>query len=100
MKVSAINATNFKSITEVKRAEAEDFPNQPEIQHKHKPINPVSATGWIGAVSAVTAIVSGMMHKPVLHKISAFIGVGAIAGHIGLVSASHHFMKSQFDKKA
>jgi hypothetical protein len=100
MKVSAINTTNFKSITEVKRAEAEDFPNQPIIHHEHKKINPVSVTGWTGVAAMCTAVVSGMMHKPVLHKISAFIGVGAIAGHIGLVSASHHFMKSQFDKKA
>ena len=92
MKIQSINTYPvFKSITEEHRKPPVETEQLPPI-HK-KSVNPVSLTGWIGAAALLTSIVSGIKRINVLHKISAYTAVGAIAGHIGLVKSYHHAHK-------
>ena len=93
MKVSAINSfQKFSSITEEHRKPATEQPLPVhEFQpHQHKRVNPASVTGWVGAGAMGVAILAGVKKMPTLHKISAFIGAAAIAGHIGIISTFHH----------
>lgn len=81
-----INTTNFKSKNEQQAA--------PVSNHPHKKgVNPASLTGWIAAASMATAVVSAVLHKPKLHKVSAFTGVAAVAAHIGIIEAYHNIKK-------
>lgn len=90
MKIQSItNYPIFKAVTEEHRKPPVEIEQIQQNVHK-KVLNPVSATGWVGVGAIATAIISGIKHLNKLHKISAFVGVGAIAGHIGLVKAHHH----------
>ena len=91
MKTSAINC--YQPFTATGQTAAEKPKSFPSAEHKHKPVNPVSVTGWVGVASVCTAVISAIAHKPKLHKISAFAGIAAIASHVGLVSARHHSFK-------
>ena len=53
----------------------------------------VGATGWIAAGAFGVTMISGMMHKPLIHKLSAVIGVAATAAHIGIATSHHHNRK-------
>ena len=103
MKLAAIGQQtyNFKSVMETKRVKAEKMPPEHTIVEKNsrKVLNPVSTSGWIGVGALATTVISGIKHMPKTHKTAAFISVGAIATHIGLVSSRHHFLKLQNDKK-
>jgi len=81
--IKPIATTHFKSKKEQNTDPA------PQTAHK-KNINPASLTGWIGLGAMVTAVVSGILHKPKLHKASAFIGVASIAAHVGIIETYHH----------
>lgn len=98
MKISAISG--YPTFTAGQKPAAETPKLLPNTEHKHKPVNPVSVTGWLGVASMCTAVISAIAHKPKLHKISAFVGVAAIASHVGLISARHHFFKSNPTPKA
>ena len=85
MKISAINNGQMFRANE-----------QQNLPKDRKPvrINPFTTTAWTAAGAIGVSMVSGMMHKQVIHKISALVGVIAAAAHIGMAIAHHHHMKN------
>lgn len=98
MLVSAIgHYPAFRTVTEESRKPPVEQPVTEQIQppiHKHKGINPVSVTGWVGVGAIAAAIATGAKHMPKLHKLSALVAVASISAHIGMVNARHHFFHS------
>ena len=98
MLVSAIGSyPAFRTITEESRKQPVEAPVvesvQPQI-HKHKTVNPVSVTGWVGVGALATAVATGARRSSLLHKISAFVAVASVASHIGMINARNYFFKS------
>ena len=104
MLVSPIKSTTFKSMTEAgcsgpasqcvvaesKQAETpSNFVASADVKNK-KRTNPLSVTGWTAVGGFVVAAVSGIMHNPKIHKISALVGTIAAAAHVGLVYGHRH----------
>lgn len=86
MKIPAINTSQtFK---------ANEQPRQNQQQTKKTMhFHPLPTTGWIAAGAFGVTMISGMMHKPLIHKLSAVVGVAATAAHIGIATSHHHNRK-------
>ncbi|MCR5265777.1 MAG: hypothetical protein K6E29_04195 [Cyanobacteria bacterium RUI128] len=86
MKIAAINTV-------------QTFRANEQAQQDKKPVkfHPFPVTAWTAPGGLGVAMVSGMMHKPLLHKISAVIGVVAAATHIGMATAHHHHHKKNIN---
>ncbi len=98
MQVSAIsNFPKFQSITEEYRQSPNPV-SQTNFHHNKNRFHPISVTGWCGVGAIATAIIAGVKKMPLLHKISGYVAVAAVASHIGVISALHHAHHKEITK--
>lgn len=89
MKIPAINHLHtFKSNEQAQQTQQTQQVAQPS--KRPAKIHPTSATGWVAVGAFGTAMVSGILRTPLVHKLSAFIGAAAAISHIYLVTNHHH----------
>ena len=112
MLVSPVKSPTFRSVVETKRSEPvaqveadSDSQNVDKInfkanpEHKKKP-NLLAISGWTAVGGFAAAALSGIMHYPKIHKVTALVGTVAAAAHVGMVYGHRHNHPHKTDVKA